>query len=35
MLNSKITLVVISSKARNLLDSSTYVILFLLDVYRL
>jgi len=29
MLNSKINLVVISSEARNLLDSSTYAIMFL------
>jgi len=29
MLNSKINLVVISSEARNLLDSSTYAITFL------
>jgi len=29
MLNSKITFVVISSVARNLLDSSTYVNMFL------
>jgi len=29
MLNSKLILAVISSEARNLLDSSTYTILFL------
>jgi len=35
MLNSKITFVVISREAINLLVSSTYNILFLLDVCRL
>ncbi len=35
MLNSKLTLAVISSEARNLLDSSTYAILLLLEVCRL
>ncbi len=34
MLNSKMDFVVISSVARNLLDSSTYAILFLPGVYR-
>jgi len=34
MLHSKITHVVISSEARNLLDSSTYAIMFLPVVFR-
>jgi len=34
MLNLKLTRAVISSKARNLLDSSTYVILFLPTIWR-
>jgi len=34
MLNNKITLVVISREARNLLDSSTYAIMFLPFVCR-
>ncbi len=35
MLNSRITLAVISNEARNLLDSSTYAIPLLLDVCHL
>ncbi len=34
MLNSKVNLVVISSEARNLLNSGTYTITFLLAICR-